>query len=250
MSTDYKFTGDTQAASYIESGSELWVDADVVDTGSGWTINGDGTYDHAGAIAGRIFAASVALDSVYRVVFESTSATGIVKLGSGDTAIGYNAQYIKLGYNEFYLTPLSVDTEDRVSIYETGVTTISDVGVREWDIVTPDAETGVFGIRFENNDIAFANGADEVSQNSQIRLQMIKGEQFDDSRVGMPWLTDMVNPQVSIAAKRQLIRNTILSTPNIRSLDSLVIGVDDVSGEATAEFSGTTISGEEFGGVI
>ena len=107
-----------------------------------------------------------------------------------------------------------------------------------------------FDITFAGNDIVFVDDAAEVSQNSQIRLQMIQGEQFDDTRFGMPWLTDMVNSQVSIVTKRQIIRNTILSTPNVRSLDSLVVGVDDVTGVAEGTFSGTTISGDEFGGVI
>ena len=107
-----------------------------------------------------------------------------------------------------------------------------------------------FDISFAGNDIVFVNDGAEVSQNSQIRLQMIQGEQFDDTRIGMPWLTDMVNTQVSIVTKRQIIRNTILSTPGVRSLDSLVVGVDDVTGIAEGKFSGTTISLQEFGGVI
>jgi len=107
-----------------------------------------------------------------------------------------------------------------------------------------------FDLSFNGNDVVFVNDAAEVSQNSQIRLQLIAGEQFDDTRVGMPWLTDMVNAQVSLLAKQQIIRNTILSTPNVRSLDSLIIGVDSVTGVAEGSFSGTTINAEEFGGVV
>lgn len=104
-----------------------------------------------------------------------------------------------------------------------------------------------FDISFTGNDIDFTDGAAEVSQNSQIRLQMIQGEQFDDTRVGVPWLTDMVSPQISIQAKEQIIRATILSTPNVRSLDSLNVSVD-TAGEAIADFAGTTESLEFFGG--
>jgi len=107
-----------------------------------------------------------------------------------------------------------------------------------------------FDISFSGNDVDFSVDAEEVSQNSQIRLQMIAGEQFDDTRVGMPWLTDMVNPQVSILAKEQIIRQTILSTPNVLSLDSLNVSVDTISGEASAEFTGTTQTQEFFGGSI
>tara|TARA_R110002153_G_scaffold237390_1_gene391539 strand:+ start:637 stop:993 length:357 start_codon:yes stop_codon:yes gene_type:complete len=107
-----------------------------------------------------------------------------------------------------------------------------------------------FDLSFTDNDIDFVDSAAEVSQNSMIRLQFIAGEQFDDTRVGMPWLTDMVNAQVSLTAKQQIIRRTILSTPNVRSLDSLIIGVDSITGIAEGSFNGTTIDSEEFGGVV
>jgi len=107
-----------------------------------------------------------------------------------------------------------------------------------------------FDISFLNNDIVFAADAPEVSQNSQIRLQMIAGEQFDDTRVGMPWLTDMVSSQVDLPTKEQIIRRTILSTPNALSLDSLNVSVDTLNGTATAEFTGTTQTQEFFGGSI
>ena len=107
-----------------------------------------------------------------------------------------------------------------------------------------------FDISFVDNDIVFANDAAEVSQNSQIRLQMIQGEQFDDTRIGVPWLTDMVNSQVNMETKEQIIRRTILSTPNVQSLDSLVVSIDTVSGKASAEFTGTTNSLESFGGAV
>ena len=107
-----------------------------------------------------------------------------------------------------------------------------------------------FDMSFTANDIVFVGEAAEVSQNSQIRLQMIAGEQFDDTRVGMPWLTSMVDPQVSLLAKEQIIRKTILSTPNVQSLDSLKVSVDTLTGKAFGDFTGTTNSLESFGGSI
>ncbi|MAO24266.1 MAG: hypothetical protein Unbinned3818contig1000_59 [Prokaryotic dsDNA virus sp.] len=107
-----------------------------------------------------------------------------------------------------------------------------------------------FDISFTGNDVDFSSSGAEVSQNSQIRLQMIAGEQFDDTRVGMPWLTTMVDPQVSLSSKEQIIRKTILSTPNVRSLDSLKVSVETTEGRAIADFAGTTESNEFFGGSI
>lgn len=107
-----------------------------------------------------------------------------------------------------------------------------------------------FDMSFSGNDVDFIDGGGEVSQNSQIRLQFISGEQFDDTRVGMPWLTSMVDPKISLATKEQIIRRTILSTPNARSIDSLRVSVDTVDGSASADFSGTTESNEFFSGRI
>ena len=107
-----------------------------------------------------------------------------------------------------------------------------------------------FDISFTDDDVNFVNNAEEVSQNSQIRLQFIAGEQFNDTRIGMPWLTSMVDPQVSIEEKKQFIRRAILSVPEVRSLDTLVVGVDSVTGLAEGTFTGTTVSNAEFAGVI
>lgn len=104
-----------------------------------------------------------------------------------------------------------------------------------------------FDLTFTDNDVNFAEGAAEVSQNSAIRLQFIAGEQFDDTRVGVPWMSDMVSPQVSIVAKNQILRRTILSTPGAKSLDSFTTAVDSVTGRAEVEFTGTTETNEYFG---
>ena len=104
-----------------------------------------------------------------------------------------------------------------------------------------------FDLTFSDNDIDMVSGGAEVSQNSAIRLQFIAGEQFDDTRVGVPWLTDMVSPQVSMVAKNQVLRRTILSTPGARTLDSFSTSVDTVTGRPQTEFTGTTEDNEFFG---
>lgn len=100
-------------------------------------------------------------------------------------------------------------------------------------------------------DIDLVSGAQQTTQNSRFRLQIIAGECFDDTRIGMPWLTDMVNPQVSVAAKKQIIRDVILSTPNAVSVDSLVVAFDNSDNSlAVCTFKGTASDGEEFSSTI
>lgn len=102
----------------------------------------------------------------------------------------------------------------------------------------------------ESGDLVEASGALETTQNSKFRLQIIAGELFEDTRPGVPWLTDMVDPRVSIDDKKQILRNVILSTPGALSLERLDIAVDEASGTAEASFSGTAQNGETFSASI
>ncbi|MGL5395963.1 MAG: hypothetical protein ACRDBQ_11925 [Shewanella sp.] len=105
-------------------------------------------------------------------------------------------------------------------------------------------------IEFTNTgDIEIISGPQETNQNSKFRLQIIQGEMFDDTRQGMPWLTDMVNPAIDISAKKRIMERVILSTPGAISIDSMEIGVD-ANGLATAQWSGACSTGDSFSGTI
>lgn len=106
-----------------------------------------------------------------------------------------------------------------------------------WDLVITD-------------DIGIVENAAMTSQDSKFSLQLIQGEVFDDNRIGMPWLTDMVSPQVSIAAKKQIIRDVIMSTPGAIELTSVEVAVDTDSAIATCEFEGITDNGDIFGNQV
>lgn len=105
-----------------------------------------------------------------------------------------------------------------------------------WDIAFDD-----------NGDMLEVEGPAETTQHSKFRLQIIAGELFEDSRPGVPWLTDMVDPRVSIDTKKQILRDTILGSYGALSVDSLDITTDTVTNIATAVFYGTA-QGGTFGG--
>ena len=103
-------------------------------------------------------------------------------------------------------------------------------------------------IEFTNaGDIDIISGPRETNQNSKFRLQIIQGEMFDDTRQGMSWLTDMVNPAIDISAKKRIMERVILSTPGAISIHSMDIGVDN-NGLATAQWAGTCDNGLPFSG--
>lgn len=99
------------------------------------------------------------------------------------------------------------------------------------------------------NDLKLVRASNEVSQSSAIRLLLIEGEQFDDTRVGVPWLTDMVSTHVGIESKREIIRNTIINTFGVKSIESLVLNNEN-DGNGTISFNGTTENNEFFNGVV
>ncbi len=105
-------------------------------------------------------------------------------------------------------------------------------------------------ISFSDNDIDFVTGPDECVQNVGIRLDFLYGEQFHQTNIGVPWLTDMVSPQVSISTKEQILRQNILSTPGRKTLDKMTTTVDTDNNVASVDYEGTTESLEFFGGTL
>ena len=97
-------------------------------------------------------------------------------------------------------------------------------------------------LAFINGDLAEVAGGELTRQNSKFRLQIIAGEMFDDTRAGVPWLTDMVDPRVDIEAKKEILRRNIAASFGVISIDSLSIDVD--GSEARCRFSGTCASGD------
>lgn len=93
-------------------------------------------------------------------------------------------------------------------------------------------------------DLIMVSGIEETSQASRFRLQLIRGECFEDTNLGVPWLTDMVDPQVSMDAKKQILSRTILSSPGALSLTELSVRVDTQGKLAIGSFSGISIDGE------
>ncbi len=100
----------------------------------------------------------------------------------------------------------------------------------DWDLV------------IENDDFIMIDGPEMTNQNSKFRLNIVAGEMFDDTRQGVPWMTDMVSPEVSIQAKKQILRNVIMGTPGAISVDSMTMEVSK-TGQASVKWNGTCKGG-------
>lgn len=98
----------------------------------------------------------------------------------------------------------------------------------------------------ETGDMATVEGPEETAQAAQFRLLILRGELFEDTNLGVPWVTDMVDPAVDLETKKQIIRSTVLSAPGAAELTELKLSLDTDGSIMLGSFTGITTSGEEF----
>lgn len=80
------------------------------------------------------------------------------------------------------------------------------------DPVTGDLVISARGLRLT------ATGAEALAQKLRARLSLFKGEWFLDTRVGVPYYTDVFG-QRSHSAVEALLRRVILTCPGVTSLE-------------------------------
>lgn len=102
--------------------------------------------------------------------------------------------------------------------------------------------TSDWDIDLSNGDLSLISGPELTTQNATFRLNIILGEMFDDTRQGVPWLTDMVSPLVSIQSKKQILRSVIQGTVGAVSVDSITIEVLK-TGQSNVKWAGTCDGG-------
>ncbi|CAJ28473.1 hypothetical protein [Yersinia phage PY100] len=106
-------------------------------------------------------------------------------------------------------------------------------------------------ISVEDGDFVLVDGAQSTSQNSKFGLQIILGEAFDDTRLGVPWLTDMVNPQIDLEVKKQILRNVIMDTDGAEKLTSMTLYIDKKDdGVMNCTYEGIADDGRIFTGEL
>lgn len=85
-------------------------------------------------------------------------------------------------------------------------------------------------------------GAESVGQKLRLRLGLRKGEWFLDTRVGVPWYTDILGRQPP-RAREAVLRRVIVTSPGVRALESFALTVN-ADRSARLSFSVRATSGE------
>lgn len=98
-----------------------------------------------------------------------------------------------------------------------------------------DPATG--DVDLSRDDLYFVTGADAVAQHLQIRLRVFKGEWFFDTRVGIPYYSQIFVKNPNLAAIQTVFRRAITSTPGVDSLERIDSQFDASTREYTLTFS-------------
>ena len=86
-------------------------------------------------------------------------------------------------------------------------------------------------------DLQFVTGADAVAQHLLIRLRFYRAEWFLDTRVGIPYYSQILVKNPNLAAIRTTYRQAILSTPGVETLERMDLEFDAATRELALDFS-------------
>ena len=96
---------------------------------------------------------------------------------------------------------------------------------------------------FSDDALHLVDGADAIAQHVQFRLRLFKGEWFLDAAIGMPYYDTVLVKAPDLIAIRSEIRQAILSTPGVASLDGLDLAFDRAARTLSVSFAATTDAG-------
>lgn len=101
-----------------------------------------------------------------------------------------------------------------------------------------DLALDTFGeLDLSTDDLVFVTGADAVAQHLKIRLRLIQGEWFLDTRVGIPYYSQIWVKNPNIGAIQTVFRQAIVTTPGVESLERLDSDFNASTREYTLTFS-------------
>lgn len=93
-------------------------------------------------------------------------------------------------------------------------------------------------------------GTEYTAQTAKTNLFLQEGEWIVDRTEGVPWLTGAIEKGVPLPLIAQLVRAVLSRTVGVLSIDSLDYSFNSSTRTLEISFSGTTIYGKTFVGVV
>ena len=88
-------------------------------------------------------------------------------------------------------------------------------------------------ITVDSNNLAFANGSDEVQQLLRQRLRTFLGEWFLDTTIGVPYFQEIFKKNPNPIAIEAAFKNEILNTPGVLELAEFELDIDSALRQLT-----------------
>ena len=108
-----------------------------------------------------------------------------------------------------------------------------------------DLALDTFGeLDLSRDDLYFVTGADAVAQHLKIRLRFVLGEWFLDTRVGIPYRSQIWVKNPNLAAIQSVYRRAIASTPGVDELQRIDLALDASTRQLRVSFS-AKLEGED-----
>jgi len=95
----------------------------------------------------------------------------------------------------------------------------------------------------EGGDLQILEGVDSIEQHVAIRLQFFQGEWFLDTRIGIPYFTNILVKNPDLGAVRFLLRNAVATTPGIDKIERFDLAFDAAARKLSVDFEASTEEG-------
>ena len=98
-------------------------------------------------------------------------------------------------------------------------------------------------IVLENNNAVIIDGREAIEQHLTIRFKFFFGEWFLDTSLGVPYYEDVLIKRPSFIVVNEVLKNVILETPGVTSIESFNFDYDNFTREAALDFRCNTTDG-------
>jgi len=95
----------------------------------------------------------------------------------------------------------------------------------------------------ENGDLVLIAGKEAIAQDLNIRLEFFLGEWFLDTRIGVPYFTEVLGQKPRIGLIQSFFRKVILLTPGITDVSNMLLDYTGSTRVLTVEFWAHTAFG-------
>ena len=96
---------------------------------------------------------------------------------------------------------------------------------------------------FTGAELSLLVDAEAIAQEIRIGLKMFKGEWFMDTRVGMPYMTDIFVKAPKLNVLQSIFVRAIESVPGVRSVDRCTVTLDTPTRTLLVSFTATSDTG-------